>query len=379
MTPAEALRDGAMMRRALHLARRGWGQTAPNPLVGAVVVRDGRIVGEGWHARFGEAHAEAMALAAAGEQARGADVYVTLEPCAHHGKTPPCADALIAAGVRRVVIACSDPNVVAGGGTARLLQAGIDVVAGVLEAEARELNAPFLFAHTRTDRPFVTLKLALSLDGAIAPADRSQYWLTGDAARRQVHHLRAEADAVLVGIRTAQTDDPDLTVRYGRRPRVAPRRLVLDRHAELSPTSKLAVTARKVPVELLADAPQHPAPASAAVAGPESALTARIAALEALGVAVHQAPGLQEHLAALRERGVRHLFAEGGAAVAGALLNADSVDRLIIFQAPVLLGAGALAAFGAVNPIADGAGRWRVVERRRFGDDLMTVYRPVLR
>lgn len=378
------------MRRALRLARRGWGQTAPNPLVGAVVVRDGRIIAEGWHARFGEAHAEAMALAAAGEQARGADVYVTLEPCAHHGKTPPCADALIAAGVRRVVIACADPNVEAGGGAARLRQAGIEVVLGTCEDEARELNAPFLFAHSREDRPFVTLKLALSLDGAIAPADRRQYWLTGDAARRQVHRLRAEADAVLVGLGTARADDPELTVRYGRRPRVAPRRVVLDRLAELEPTSKLATTARRVPVEVLADTPTSasanapanaPAstPASAQVDAPATVLAARIARLSALGVSVHQAPGLREHLAGLRQRGVRHLFAEGGAAVAGALLSADAVDRLIIFQAPVLLGAGALAAFGSVDPVAEGAGRWRVVERRRFGDDLMTVYRPVLR
>jgi diaminohydroxyphosphoribosylaminopyrimidine deaminase / 5-amino-6-(5-phosphoribosylamino)uracil reductase len=387
MTPAEALRDGAFMRRALQLARRGWGQTAPNPMVGAVVVRDGRIIAEGWHARFGEAHAEAMALAAAGDQARGADVYVTLEPCAHHGKTPPCADALVAAGVRRVVIACSDPNVVAGGGAARLLQAGIDVVVGVGEEEALELNAPFLFAHRRTERPFVTLKLALSLDGAIAPADRRQTWLTGDSARRQVHRLRAEADAILVGLGTARADDPDLTVRHGRRPRVVPRRVVVDRRAELSPSSRLAVTARKVPVEVLTDALERSTPAAtppaATAAAPEAVSTAdfaaRIASLEALGVSVHQAPGLKEHLAGLRQRGVRHLFAEGGASVAGALLNADSVDRLIIFRAPVLLGAGALAAFGTVDPIAEGAGRWHVVERRRFGDDLMTVYRPVPR
>lgn len=358
------------MRRALQLARRGWGQTAPNPLVGAVVVRDGRIIAEGWHARYGEAHAEAMALAAAGDQARGAEVYVTLEPCAHHGKTPPCADALIAAGVRRVVIACGDANVVAGGGAARLRQAGIEVVMGTCEEEARELNAPFLFAHSRSDRPFVTLKLALSLDGAIAPADRRQYWLTGDAARRQVHRLRAEADAVLVGLGTARADDPDLTVRYGRRPRVAPRRIVLDRRAELALTSRLVATARKVPVEVLADA---------AASGADAGFSARLEALTAAGVTVHQAAGLPEHLHGLRQRGVHHLFVEGGAGVAGALLNADFVDRLIIFQAPVLLGAGALPAFGSVDPISDGAGRWRVVQRRAFGDDLMTVYRPVLR
>jgi diaminohydroxyphosphoribosylaminopyrimidine deaminase/5-amino-6-(5-phosphoribosylamino)uracil reductase len=351
------------MRRALLLARRGWGQTAPNPLVGAVVVRDGRVVGEGWHARFGEAHAEAMALRAAGAAARGADVYVTLEPCAHQGKTPPCADALIAAGVRRVVVAVADPNPEAAGGIAKLRAAGIEVVTGVLEAEAAELNAPFLFAHTRQDRPFVTLKLALSVDGAIAPADRTQVWLTGEGSRRHVHKLRAQVDAVLVGIGTALADDPDLTVRYGRRPRVVPRRLVLDRRARLPVTSRLARTVGKVPVEVLAE---HPDPAHAAQ-------------LAAAGVVVRTAPDLASHLRALRESGVRHLLVEGGAGVAAALLRGRAVDRLIIFQAPVLLGAGALAGLGSFVPTAEGEDRWEVVERRAFGDDQMTIYRPATR
>jgi diaminohydroxyphosphoribosylaminopyrimidine deaminase/5-amino-6-(5-phosphoribosylamino)uracil reductase len=351
------------MRRALTLARRGWGQTAPNPLVGAVVVRDGVVVGEGWHARFGEAHAEVMALAAAGARARGADVYVTLEPCAHHGKTPPCTNALIKAGVRRVVIGVLDPNAEAAGGVAKLRAAGIEVVTGVLEAEAAELNAPFLFSHRRSDRPFVTLKLALSVDGAIAPADRTQVWLTGEAARRYVHKLRAQCDAVLVGIGTALADDPDLTVRYGKRPRVAPRRLVLDRNARLPLTGRLARTVGKVPVELLAEQPDP----------------SRAEALAKAGVVVHTAPDLGAHLAHLRASGVRHLLVEGGAAVAASLLRGGAVDRLIIFQAPVLLGAGALAGLGSFVPSAEGERRWEVVERREFGDDQMTVYRPATR
>ncbi len=350
------------MRRALQFARRGWGRTAPNPLVGAVVVRDGRIVGAGWHAEFGGAHAEVVALAAAGDLARGADVYVTLEPCAHQGKTPPCVDALIAAGVRRVVIATADPNPAAGGGAARLRAAGIAVESGVEEAAARELIAPFLFAFAGAPRPFITLKLALSLDGHIAPGLGQQQWLTGPTARRYVHRLRAGADAIAVGIGTALADDPALTVRSGRRPRVTPLRVVFDPSARLPVDGQLARTARKVPVRVLVESPDP----------------ARRAALEALGVQVATAPGIAAHLTALRTDGVQHLFVEGGAGIAGALLAAGWVDRLIIFHAPVLLGAGALPAFGTVAPQlgADGPARWRVIERRTFGDDTMTVYAP---
>lgn len=174
------------MHRALALAERGWGQTAPNPMVGAVVVQGDEVVGEGWHERFGDAHAEVNALRAAGERARGATVFVTLEPCNHWGKTPPCADALIAAGVARVVIATADPGPNSGGGSARLRQNGIETVTGVCEAEARELNAPFFHSFS-SDRPWVTLKLAVSIDGAIADAERSPGWLTNEASRAEVH------------------------------------------------------------------------------------------------------------------------------------------------------------------------------------------------
>lgn len=348
------------MRRALLLARRGWGRTAPNPMVGAVVVRDGVVVGEGWHDAFGGPHAEVAALAAAGERARGADVYVSLEPCAHHGKTPPCVDALVAAGVRRVIVAVPDPNPIAGGGNAKLRAAGIAVTDGVEAAAAAELNAPFLFAQRDASRPFVTLKLAVSLDGGLAPGDRSQRWLTGVAARRHVHRLRANADAVAVGIGTAIADDPALTVRYGRRPRVAPVRVVFDQQARLSRDTQLVRTARKVPTWVLSDAPD------------------RVAAdgLESSGVRVLQSRGLLAQLATLRAEGIRHLLVEGGAGLAGALMNGGFVDRLIIFQAPVLLGAGALPAFGAVQPGTGAPEQWRVTERREFGDDLMTTYTP---
>ena len=342
------------MRRALALARRGWGLTAPNPMVGAVVVRDGVVVGEGFHGRYGEAHAEVVALAAAGALARGATVYVTLEPCNHQGKTPPCVDALIAAGVARVVVAVADPNPVARGGAERLRAAGINVDFGVEAAAALEMNAPFFYAALGARRPWVTLKLAVSVDNAIATASREPRWLTGDAARHYVHRLRAASDAIGVGVSTAMIDDPQLTVRHGRRPRVAPTRVVFDRTARLPDTIGLAKTARRTPTIVLAESPD-----------PD-----RVAALERRGVVVLVQQGLEAALEALAARGIRSLFVEGGAELSQALLAAGLVDRLIIFQAPVLLGPGALPAFAGAPP----AERFRVVERREFGDDLMAVY-----
>jgi diaminohydroxyphosphoribosylaminopyrimidine deaminase/5-amino-6-(5-phosphoribosylamino)uracil reductase len=351
-------RDAEYMRRALALAAQGWGQTAPNPMVGAVVVRDGAIVGEGFHPRYGEPHAEVFALRSAGERARGATVYVTLEPCAHFGKTPPCADALIAAGVARVVAATRDESPVARGGGERLGAAGITFDSGVEERAARELNAAFFHA-LRSDRPWVTLKLALSIDGAIADATRRPAWLTGPEARRAVHHLRAGADAVAVGVGTALADDPLLTVREVAAPRTPPLRVVFDREARLPSDSRLASTARVAPTLVLA---RHADPA-------------RRAALEARGVEVIEVPTLEDGLRSLRRRGVRSLLVEGGAGIAGALVGTALADRLIIFQAPVILGAGALPAFaGLAGTAAAEAARLEVIDRRPVGDDLMTVY-----
>jgi diaminohydroxyphosphoribosylaminopyrimidine deaminase/5-amino-6-(5-phosphoribosylamino)uracil reductase len=349
--------ERAWMRRALALAERGWGQTAPNPMVGAVVVRDGIAVGRGFHAKFGEAHAEVAALGEAGERARGADMFVTLEPCNHQGKTPPCVDALIAAGVKRVVAAVRDPGRESGGGAERLRAAGITVELGMEEAATRELNAPFFFAASGATRPWVTLKLAVSLDGGIAGAPDlpgAPRWLTGEAARKYVHRLRAGSDAIAVGIGTALADDPLLTVRHGRRPRVAPLRVVFDRSARLPLSSRLVKSARKVPTLVMTDQ------ADVAAAG----------ALEAKGVLVERAPDILGKLELLHRRGVRSLLVEGGSIVAGALLGAKAVDRLIIFQAPVLLGPGALPAFSGLGEFE----RLAVIERREFGEDLMTVY-----
>jgi diaminohydroxyphosphoribosylaminopyrimidine deaminase/5-amino-6-(5-phosphoribosylamino)uracil reductase len=353
-------RDRAFMRRALVLARRGWGRTAPNPMVGAVVVRDGEIVGEGWHAEYGGPHAEVIALEAAGERARGSTVYITLEPCSHAGKTPPCTKALIRAGVSRVVCALRDPNPVASGGALHLEEAGIEVAFGLEEADAFELNAPFF--HTLTSaRPFITLKLATSIDGAIADASGQSRWLTGDAARRYVHRLRAGHDAIAVGAGTAIADDPSLTVRSGRHPRLPPTRIVFDRRARLPLKSKLVRTAHDVRTIVIvgnASSPEGHALADA-------------------GVHVMEGRVLQDSLRDLRSLGVRSILVEGGAELAGALLAEALVDRMIIFQAPVVLGAGARSAFAHVptRSLRD-ASRWRVIDRRMIGQDLMTVYAP---
>ena len=329
-------------------------------MVGAVVVRDGEIVGEGWHAEYGGPHAEVVALEAAGDRARGSTVYVTLEPCTHAGKTPPCTDALVRAGVARVVCAVRDPNPVAAGGAARLETAGIEVAVGVEEADAFELNAPFFHALTSA-RPFITLKLATSIDGALADASGQSRWLTGDIARRYVHRLRAGHDAIAVGVGTAIADDPSLTVRSGRRPRIAPARIVLDRRARLPLTSALVRTARDV--------------RTIAVVADRASQAAR--SLADAGVHIVEASTLDASLRALRSLDLRSILVEGGAELAGALLAEAVVDRMIIFQAPVVLGADARGAFAHVPAQAlPNAPRWRIVEHRAMGQDLMTVYAP---
>jgi diaminohydroxyphosphoribosylaminopyrimidine deaminase/5-amino-6-(5-phosphoribosylamino)uracil reductase len=353
--------DRRWMRRARALARRGWGRTAPNPMVGAVLVRGGARVGEGWHAEHGGPHAETVALHAAGDGARGATLYVTLEPCNHTGNTPPCTPAIIAAGVSRVVFAADDPNPKAGGGAAALRAAGIVVDAGLEAGEEHELNAAF---HHRfvSDRPFVTLKLAVSLDGAIADASRTPGWLTGDRARREVHRLRAAHDAIAIGSGTALADNPSLTVRGVRSPRVAPLRIVFDRRVRLPVGSTLVRTARKRPTLVVTD------PAPPAVA---SDLAAR-------GVELLSSVSLTDALLSLRKRGVHSILCEGGASLAGAFLAAGAVDRLVMFQAPVVLGAGALHAFAFAPAHAPGSSpRWRMISRSEFDGDTMTVYAPI--
>lgn len=352
--------DAELMRRALRLAQRGWGRVHPNPMVGALVVHEGVVVGEGWHQEYGGAHAEVHALRAAGEAARGATLYVTLEPCNHHGRTPPCTEAVLAAGVRRVVIGALDPNPQAQGGAGRLRDAGVEVETGVAAAESESLNAAFFHWH-RTGEPFVALKLALTLDGAIAGAGPARTLITGDAARAEANRLRAGYDAVLVGANTARLDDPLLTVR-DHPVRIPPLRVVLDSEARLPPDSRLVRTVSEAPVLVLTadDVP------------PE-----RAHALHAAGVStapVERGPGGLDSAAALQalaERGVRSVFAEGGGALARTLLGAERVQRLYLFLAPRLLGAGAVRAF---EPWPDApASEWRLVREARFGDDVLLV------
>lgn len=357
--------DREWMRRALELAPRGWGRTAPNPMVGCVLVQGGAVVGEGWHAEYGGAHAEVQALRQARGAARGATAYVTLEPCAHWGKTPPCTDALTAAGVRRVVFAAHDPDPEARDGGEVLRAAGVEVHGGVEEQAARDQNAVFFHAHSVAvdARPFVALKLALSLDARIADRDGRSVWITGDQARAEVHRLRAGFDAVAVGIGTALADDPQLTARGSVIPRIPPARVVFDSELRLPLASALVRTAGEVPVIAVAA---------------EGAPAQRRSALEGAGVRVLTAGGgLERTLETLRQADVRSMFVEGGAGLAGALLRAGVVDRLLLFYAPVFLGPGALSPFAALEsaPVAE-APRWRRVATESFGaDTLVTLAR----
>ena len=347
------------MGRALDLALRGWGRVAPNPLVGAVVLQGGTVAGEGFHAEFGGPHAEVVALGAAGARARGATLVVTLEPCAHHGKTPPCTDAIVAAGVARVVAAIRDPDPEARGGADVLRGQGVAVSFGVLAEAAAALNAPFLFAHQQAERPFVALKLATSIDGRIADARGSSRWVSGEAAREYVHWLRAGFDAIAVGGTTALKDDPQLTVRGPITPRRAPVRVVFDRRAMLNETVNLVSTARTVPTWVMAS-PDAP--------------VASVTQLEGSGVRVSRPTSLADGLRMLRAAGIHSLLCEGGGALGAKLLAEGLVDRLYWIQAPVWLGEGAVPAFPGVPaaPLPE-APRWIPVERRAMGPDTLLV------
>ncbi len=335
-----ASRDRALMARALELAARGLGETNPNPVVGCVVARGGRVLGEGWHGRAGGPHAEVLALRAAAGRARGATLYVTLEPCAHAGRTPPCAPLVRDSGVARVVVATRDPfPAVAGRGLALLRRAGVEVVTGVLAAEAARLNERFLGA-ARLPRPFVLLKAAITLDGRIATASGHSRWITSPAQRAQARWLRRLHDAVLVGVGTALADDPLLLPSPRlRRPFT---RVVLDSRLRLPEASRLARTASpRTPVLVLTCAADG----------------ARRRALERRGVSVVRVGGdagrvaLGPALEALRERGIWSLMVEGGSEVLGSFLGARLLDQVALFRAPLLLGGrGSRPAFGGDDP-----------------------------
>ncbi|MBY6091805.1 bifunctional diaminohydroxyphosphoribosylaminopyrimidine deaminase/5-amino-6-(5-phosphoribosylamino)uracil reductase RibD [Maritimibacter alkaliphilus] len=354
--------DRRFLAMALSLGRRGRGQTWPNPAVGCVLVKDGRVVGRGWTQPGGRPHAEPMALAQAGSASRGATAYVSLEPCAHHGKTPPCAEALIAAGVARVVAPLQDSDArVSGQGFALLRKAGIEVSTGLLAQEALHDHAGF-FLRTEQGRPLVTLKLALSLDGRIATASGESRWITGPEARRHVHLLRHRHDAVMVGAGTARADDPALTVR-GMGVTRQPVRVVVSRRLDLPLLGQLARTATEVPVWLC-----HGADADATLVRTWQGLGARLFSCALRDRQLDPAAVLQ----ALGGAGLTRVFCEGGGALAASLLQADLVDELIVFSAGVALGAEGRPGLGAlgIDRLAE-APRFTLRETRPLGGDVM--------
>ncbi len=359
------------MRVALTLARRGLGRVWPNPAVGCVLVRpaDGSVLARGWTQPGGRPHAERVAIdraRARGHDLAGATAYVSLEPCSHHGRTPPCADALVEARVGRVVVALDDPDPrVDGGGLRRLREAGIEVVSGVLSDVAAEVNAGYL-ARVRDGRPLVTWKTATTLDGRTALADGDSKWITGEPARRYGHLLRAEHDAILVGSGTALTDDPALTCRLPGMEDRSPVRVVMDARLRLPPTAKLVRSARQVPTWLLTDA-AHP--------------TERLAPYAAAGVEVIGVPrngdGLDPRpaLGALAERGITRVLLEGGGTLATAFLRDELVDRIAWFRAPGVIGGDGRPAVAALGLGAlDAMPRFRPVARRALGADELEMF-----
>ena len=347
------------MERALALAWQGWGRVHPNPLVGAVVLRGGEPVGEGFHAEFGGQHAEVAALGAAGARAQGATMVVTLEPCRHHGKTPPCTAAIRAAGIERVVYAAADPNPQAGGGAAELFAAGVAIDRLPLENEVQRQNAAFFHGWRNTGRPFVALKLATSIDGRIADYTGRARWISGEPARDWVQWLRAGFDAVAVGGRTARADDPSLTVRGALEPRVVPRRVVFDRNGDITGAHALLGSARDIPVTVLSERPPAPHLRDE---------------YEEAGVDVLEAADLRGGLASLASEGVRSILIEGGGRLAGRLMSEELVDRFYWVQSPLFLGDSGVPAFsGLASELLEQVFRWTVAERRGLGDDTLLV------
>jgi len=353
----------ALMRRALELAERGRGLTSPNPLVGAVVVQNGDIVGEGFHARAGGPHAEVVALEAAGARARGATLYVTLEPCNHVGRTPPCVSAIFTAGVTRVVAAAVDPNpFVPGGGAAALRECGVAVVTGVLEREAVAQNRVF-FTAMRERRPHVTLKAGMTADGKIADVHGVARWITGETARAEAHRQRSEVDAIVAGITTVLRDDPALTVRRGEPWPREPWRVVLDAEARTPPGARMITGAT---------------PSRALITVGERAPAARVEALRAAGAEVVPLPlrdgrvAVDAVLATLFDREVRAVLLEGGGEVHASFLDAGLVDHVTLYVAPLLLGGRAApGVVGGAGRELKSAIRLGAMTVRAVGDNLL--------
>ena len=367
-SPSDRPFDLRAMRAALALARRGLGTVWPNPAVGCVIVDRGRVVGRGWTQPGGRPHGETEALVRAGEAARGATAYVSLEPCCHWGRTPPCTDALIAAGIRRVVVALEDPDPrVAGAGVRQLHAAGLEVETGLCEAEAAEINAGF-FCRLHNGRPLVTLKLATSLDGRIATGSGESQWITGPPARERAHALRAAHDAIMVGTGTVLADDPQLTCRLPGLAHRSPVRVVVDRHLRIPPTTRLISDARAVPVWVL----------TLPSADPER----RQAFLRAGATVIDIDPSpdgngsLAAALAALGERGITRLLVEGGGHLAAAFARAGLIDRLVWVHAPMLIGGDGIPAIAEVGlEVLSKAPSFTRLSTETVGDDVLTVFR----
>jgi len=345
---ASPSRDETYMQRALDLAVQGLGRVEPNPMVGAVVVQGERVIGEGYHARFGGPHAEVVALENVGQTPRGGELFVTLEPCCHHGKTPPCTDAILAAGIGRVVVAVTDPfPEVSGRGLAILEKAGVEVRLGVLDEKARRLNAAY-FKHQETGLPLVIAKWAMTLDGRLATASGESRWISSEASRRRVHEVRRISDAVLVGSQTAFADEPSLTVRHVEPypERGQPTRVILDTRLALDPTRKPARSAGDVPVIVYTSA-------ATLAAHAEEAEALRRAGCEIVPVPPAAAGlSLTAVLQDLGKRGMSRVLVEGGAQVFGSLFAEGLVDRVMVFVSPRVLGSA-----DALGPVAGPDGR----------------------
>jgi diaminohydroxyphosphoribosylaminopyrimidine deaminase/5-amino-6-(5-phosphoribosylamino)uracil reductase len=355
------------MQRSLALAKKGIGLVSPNPLVGCVIVKADRVVGEGYHRHFGGPHAEVYALAQAGTQAQGATLYVSLEPCCHVGKTPPCVDAVIEAGIRRVVIAVADPNpLVAGGGIDRLRTAGVEVTLGVCETEASQLNESF-FHYIRTHRPFITLKCAITLDGKIATRTGDSRWITGTAAREEVHRMRHATDAILVGLGTVLQDDPLLTTRLPQGHGVNPLRIVVDSALQLPLTAQVATVA-----------PDR----RTLVATTERAPASKQRQLETQGVEILRLPAYDEQVdiealfRVLGIRGIASVLVEGGAALSATLLRRHLVDKVTLFVAPKIIGGDGISVIAAcgVETIAQAIQLRELTSRLVGADVMLTAY-----
>ena len=368
---ATAADDQAYMTQAIALSLTHLGQTGTNPSVGCLIVSDGEIVGRGVTAIGGRPHAEQQAVAQAGNRAVGATAYVTLEPCAHHGRTPPCANALVAAGIARTVVAVADPDIrVSGRGLQILRDAGIQVETGVLAADARRALAFYLTRQTK-NRPYVILKLAVSADGMLGRTGEGQMAITGPEARARVQRLRAESDAILIGIGTALADDPLLTVRTPDEADRSPIRIVLDTHLRLPLTAKLVQTAGQVPLIVVADGLTEERAHAASMSNAIGEITARRDALTAAGAEVLEDGHLDTLLFGLATRGISSLLVEGGANVAQSFLDAGLVDRIMLFEGGDTIGANGVVAPVTPDMIPQGFAH---VHSEMFGTDRLDEY-----